>query len=216
MLDIEVSRTYRIPALAGPGSSWPWSLGFPSAGLPTTSRFPLRSPMATRWSWTGPLPTVRRTDHRGFQPGCPTPRFMADRLRACGARSISRASVDVTNYVMLESAAAARVHAAKLQGTIRVTRHRGGRDHHPRRSPAHPDSRGLADHRRLRTDRDRGRHGRRRRRSHRRPRPSSWRPRTSLRQCLPHLPGGTGCRRRHPSDSSAVDPGSAMLRPAGS
>ena len=38
----------------------------------------------------------------GLDPASPTPAFIADRLRACGMRSISLA-VDVTNYVMLET-----------------------------------------------------------------------------------------------------------------
>jgi len=38
----------------------------------------------------------------GLNPASPTPPFIADRLRACGMRSISLA-VDVTNYVMLET-----------------------------------------------------------------------------------------------------------------
>ena len=56
----------------------------------------------------------------GFDPAAPTPKVMADRLRACGVRSISL-PVDVTNYVMIESGQPLHAYdAAKLQGPIRV------------------------------------------------------------------------------------------------
>ncbi len=56
----------------------------------------------------------------GVDPTAPSPKFIVDRLRACGVRSISLA-VDVTNYVMLESGQPLHAYDAdKLQGPIRV------------------------------------------------------------------------------------------------
>lgn len=58
----------------------------------------------------------------GFDPGAPTPDWMAKRLQQAGMRPISLA-VDVTNYVMLETGRPIHGYdAAKLQGPIRVRR----------------------------------------------------------------------------------------------
>ena len=56
----------------------------------------------------------------GLDPASPTPGFIADRLRACGMRSISLA-VDVTNYVMLETGQPLHGYdRALLQGPLGV------------------------------------------------------------------------------------------------
>jgi phenylalanyl-tRNA synthetase beta chain len=56
----------------------------------------------------------------GLNPASPTPGFIADRLRACGMRSISLA-VDVTNYVMLETGQPLHGYdQALLQGPLGV------------------------------------------------------------------------------------------------
>jgi phenylalanyl-tRNA synthetase beta chain len=56
----------------------------------------------------------------GLDPASPTPGFIADRLRACGMRSISL-PVDVTNYVMLETGQPLHGYdRALLQGPLGV------------------------------------------------------------------------------------------------
>ncbi|MDQ6641277.1 MAG: phenylalanine--tRNA ligase subunit beta, partial [Actinomycetota bacterium] len=58
----------------------------------------------------------------GFDPGAPSPRWLARRVQLAGMRSISLA-VDVTNYVMLELGNPIHGYdAAKLAGPIRVRR----------------------------------------------------------------------------------------------
>ncbi|WP_432548138.1 phenylalanine--tRNA ligase subunit beta [Kineococcus sp. SYSU DK004] len=63
---------------------------------------------------------------RGIDPSAPTPRFVADRVRQAGMRSISLA-VDVTNYLMLETGQPLHAYdLAELQGELVVRRARAG------------------------------------------------------------------------------------------
>ena len=58
----------------------------------------------------------------GFDPGAPTPAYIADRVAAAGMRSVSLA-VDVTNYVMLETGRPIHAYDAdKLSGALVVRR----------------------------------------------------------------------------------------------
>jgi phenylalanyl-tRNA synthetase beta chain len=62
----------------------------------------------------------------GFDPGAPTPDWLAGRIARAGMRPISLA-VDVTNYVMLETGRPIHGYdAAKVQGAIGVRRARDG------------------------------------------------------------------------------------------
>jgi len=61
-----------------------------------------------------------------FDHNAATPRYMVNRLRACGMRSISLA-VDITNYVMLEMGQPTHAFDLnKVQGAIRVSRAKAG------------------------------------------------------------------------------------------
>ncbi|WP_432521564.1 phenylalanine--tRNA ligase subunit beta [Kineococcus sp. SYSU DK006] len=63
---------------------------------------------------------------RGIDPAAPTPRFIADRVRQAGMRSISLA-VDVTNYLMLETGQPLHAYdLGALQGELVVRRARPG------------------------------------------------------------------------------------------
>ncbi|GAA0324618.1 phenylalanine--tRNA ligase subunit beta [Kineococcus aurantiacus] len=63
---------------------------------------------------------------RGIDPAAPTPRFIADRVRQAGMRSISLA-VDVTNYLMLETGQPLHAYdLGALQGELVVRRARAG------------------------------------------------------------------------------------------
>ncbi|WP_432573215.1 phenylalanine--tRNA ligase subunit beta [Kineococcus sp. SYSU DK005] len=63
---------------------------------------------------------------RGVDPSAPTPRFIADRVRQAGMRSISLA-VDVTNYLMLETGQPLHAYdLGRLQGELVVRRARAG------------------------------------------------------------------------------------------
>ncbi|MDR0285963.1 MAG: phenylalanine--tRNA ligase subunit beta [Propionibacteriaceae bacterium] len=62
----------------------------------------------------------------GVDPARPTPRWLADRLRAMGMRSVSLA-VDITNYVMLESGQPLHAYdQTTLRGPIRVRKAHAG------------------------------------------------------------------------------------------
>ena len=96
-----------VPTASGPGYPVRLADESPLRGAPGCDRF------------------VARAVH-GVDPAAPTPRFVADRLRQAGMRSISL-TVDVTNYVML--ATGQPLHAydlGALQGVLVVRRARAG------------------------------------------------------------------------------------------
>ena len=75
----------------------------------------------------------------GVDPTRPSPRWLARRVQLAGMRSISL-TVDITNYVMLETGQPIHAYDAdRLDGPIVVRRaQRGGEADHPRRRGPRP------------------------------------------------------------------------------
>ncbi|NAZ85316.1 phenylalanine--tRNA ligase subunit beta [Kineococcus indalonis] len=96
-----------VPAAGGPGYPVRLADDAPVRGAAGCDRFVVRAV-------------------RGIDPSAPTPRFIADRVRQAGMRSISLA-VDVTNYLMLETGQPLHAYdLAQLQGELVVRRARAG------------------------------------------------------------------------------------------
>ena len=115
--------------------------------LPCADGYPVRSEAEA-------CPLFVAVSVTGVDPTRPSPRWLARRVQLAGMRSISL-TVDITNYVMLETGQPIHAYDAdRLDGPIVVRRAaRGGEADHPRRRGPRPEHRRPADHRRFRSHR---------------------------------------------------------------